>query len=69
MTRMFTARLSLAQYEALRAFAFVADVSMNEVVIRALETYLRDKGVDESVEALLQEQRARLRQAVRGSTE
>lgn len=66
MSRMLTVRLSQAQHHALRSFAFVANVSMNEVVLRALEDYLKEQGSDSTVDALLQEQRARLRQAVRG---
>lgn len=66
MNRMLTVRLSQAQHKALRAFAFVANVSRNEVVVRALEDYLKEQGSESTVDALLQEQRARLRQAVRG---
>jgi hypothetical protein len=64
VTHILTIRVSTKQFTALRAFAACAATSMNEVVIRALGLYLTQNGTDKAVEALFEQQRTQLRQAV-----
>jgi hypothetical protein len=51
-------------YEALRTYTYATDVSMNEVVVRAIVDFLATQGRWEEVEAFLQRARKQYRGAL-----
>lgn len=51
-------------YEALRTYTYATDVSMNEVVLRAIVDFLATQGRREEVEAFLQRARKQYRGAL-----
>lgn len=62
--RTLTVRLSEEEHEALRAYAFALDDSMNDVVRRAIQSYLAEGDRVEEVDSLLAEARTRYRTAL-----
>ena len=50
-TRIFTARLPEAEYEALRAYAFLTATSMNDVVVSALRAFLAEHAREHDIDA------------------
>lgn len=58
---VFTARMPIEEYEALRSYAFFANVSINEVVVRAIRELLRRDGREEAVNTLVEQARSKLR--------
>lgn len=63
-TKALTVRLPEDEHEALRAYAFAVDGSMNDVVRRAVQEFLADPGRAEQVDALLDQARGRYRVAL-----
>lgn len=65
-TRMhvFTARMPVEEYEALRAYASLAQSSVNDVMQRAVRAYLRAHSGDEEIEVMVARTRRRLRATV-----
>ncbi len=61
---VFTARLAVEEYEALRSYAFLSNVSINEVVVRAIRELLRREGKEEAVNTLVEQARSKLRATV-----
>lgn len=53
-------RLPVDDYEALRSFAAVAGLSMNEVIVRAVRAYLLAAADDKGLEAIIRETHTRL---------
>jgi hypothetical protein len=58
---VFTARMPVDEYEGLKAFAFLSQVSINEVVLTAIRSYLREQAPDDRLDAMVEEMKARLR--------
>ena len=50
-TRIFTARLPEAEYEALRSYAFLTATSMNDVVVGALRAFLAEHAREHDIDA------------------
>lgn len=57
---VFTARMAVDEYEALRSYAFFAGQSVNEVVVSAIREYLRSHATDEQLDALVARTRTQL---------
>lgn len=58
---VFTARMPEDEYEGLRAFAFLSQRSVNEVVLTAIRSYLREQAPDDRLDAMVEEMKARFR--------
>lgn len=61
---VFTARMPMREYEALKAYSFYARRSINDIVLEALRTWLREHATAEHLEQLLAEARDRVRATV-----
>jgi hypothetical protein len=62
----FTVRIPPGLCEATRLYAALTKASLKDVVRLALRHYLTEENTNEAVEALFEEQRAQLHQAVHG---
>ena len=61
---VFTARMPVDEYEALRSYAFFAGQSANEVVVSAIREYLKRHATDEQLNALVARTRTQLRRTM-----
>jgi uncharacterized protein (DUF1778 family) len=59
-----TVRLSPEEHEAVKAYAFVTDTSINDVLRRSVQEFIADKGRGEQVDSLLEQARNRYRVAL-----
>lgn len=63
-TTALTVRFPSDELDALRAYAHITEISINEAVIRAVRTFLADAGRQEQFEQLLDQSRSRYRLAL-----
>ena len=57
---VFTARMPTGEYEGLRAFAFFAQTSINEVVLTAIRSHLQEQITEERLNSLVERMRTTL---------
>jgi len=61
---VFTARMPMREYEALKSYSFYARRSINDIVLEALRDWLREHATEEHLEQLLTDARERFRATV-----
>lgn len=62
--KVVTVRMSNEEHEALKIFSFHTGLSINEVMLRAMRTFLATEGRSEKFDALLRKTRVRYRSAL-----
>lgn len=63
---VFTARMPVHEYEALRAYAHFTRQSINDLVLAAVRAYLGEQGRAEHLERMVEEVKAKLRATLDG---
>ena len=58
---VFTARMDKDEYEAVQAFAFFNQVSVNEFVLRAIRKYLTRHTTDTELDLMIEQRREAIR--------
>lgn len=61
---VFTARMPVDEYEALRSYAFFAGRSVNEVVVAAIRDFLTTHATDDLLDAMVEEKRTTFRRTL-----
>lgn len=58
---VFTTRMVVDEYKGLKAFAFLSQRSINEVIVTAIRSYLREHAPDDQLDAMIEEMKRRFR--------
>ena len=61
---VFTTRMPADEYEVLKSYAFFVGSSINDVLLRAVRTYLRARAADAQLDAMVEEARRRFQETV-----